>query len=396
MKSILKVLAKLTGWITTLLLGSIFIFVISKNVKVDKVEKMLALEGIEAESTPDYQTLYKKKYIALGEHLPLFYFEIIPSHHCPNKRQFADYAIVHSIRLAEKAGFDCHRLSGATSPIITEKLNRVAFPLPVIYWYGSHNQYHQYLSSILAGNWGESVRDGKPVWAKITRSLAWTISIVLLNFIIALVISVFLAVFLWKRNNTRWDRAIQTLLHGLYSIPGFWLATLVLIFFTGPQYGMPIFYTPLYAPGQEQSWTEVLWSSFGKIAPVVFCLTLQDVAFLTRLIKSKIAVSFQEPFMDVIRTRGISENALIFRHSLPNALLPLITLFFNSLPASIAGSLVFEVVFNIPGMGRLLNDSIQAADWPVVYGITLMSLVTTVAFYALGDSLYKWADPRIR
>ena len=75
---------------STLFLGSVFIFVISKNVKVDKVEKMLAIEGIEAESTLDYKKLYQKKYITLNEHLPLFYFEIIPSHHCPNKRQFSE------------------------------------------------------------------------------------------------------------------------------------------------------------------------------------------------------------------------------------------------------------------------------------------------------------------
>lgn len=387
-----KAFVKWLGWMTTILMGSVFIFVISKNVKVDKVEKMLALEGIEAESTLDYKKLYEKKYLALGEHLPLFYFEVIPSHHCPNKRQFSDYAILNSIRVAEKANYDCSQLSGTTSLVAEDQLQKVSFPLPVIYWYGSHNQYHYYLSSVLSGRWGESVRDGKPVWNKITRSLGWTLSIVALNFIIALVISVLLAVFLWKRNNTRLDHTIQTLLHALYSIPGFWLATLVLIFFTGPQYGMPLFYTPLYTPGQDHGWV----TSLSKIAPVVFCLTLQDVALLTRLIKSKIAASFQEPFMDVIKTRGISENALILKHSLPNALLPLITLFFNSLPASIAGSLVFEVVFNIPGMGRLLNESIQYADWPVVYGITLMSLITTVALYAMGDGLYRWADPRIK
>ena len=396
MKWATKTLVKMAGWMSTIFLGSIFIFVISKNVKVDKVEKMLAIEGIEAESTLDYKELYRKKYIALKEHLPLFYFEIIPSHHCPNKRQFSDYAIFSSIRLAEKEGYDCHHLSGTKVMADVQNLQKVSFPWPVLYWYGSRNQYHTYLLSVLSGDWGISVRDGKAVGSKIQRALGWTLSIVLLNFVLALVFSILLAVFLWKRNNSRVDHFIQALLHALYSIPGFWLATLVLIFFTGPQYGMPIFYTPLYTPGQDQSLGSEIWLALGKIAPVVFCLTLQDIAMLTRLIRSKIAASFQEPFMDVIKTRGISDNALILRHSLPNALLPLITLFFNSLPASIAGSLVFEVVFNIPGMGRLLNDSIQSADWPVVYGITLLSMITTVAFYAMGDSLYRRADPRIR
>ncbi len=396
MKWATKTLVKMAGWMSTIFLGSIFIFVISKNVKVDKVEKMLAIEGIEAESTLDYKELYRKKYIALKEHLPLFYFEIIPSHHCPNKRQFSDYAIFSSIRWAEKEGYDCSHLSGIKVMADVQNLQKASFPWPVMYWHGCQNQYHSYLMSVITGDWGFSVRDGKAVWSKIQRALGWTLSIVLLNFVLALVFSILLAVFLWKRNNSRVDHFIQALLHALYSIPGFWLATLVLIFFTGPQYGMPIFYTPLYTPGQDQSLSSEIWLALGKIAPVVFCLTLQDIAMLTRLIRSKIAASFQEPFMDVIKTRGISDNALILRHSLPNALLPLITLFFNSLPASIAGSLVFEVVFNIPGMGRLLNDSIQSADWPVVYGITLLSMITTVAFYAMGDSLYRWADPRIR
>ena len=388
-KSLIRGLASL---LFTLWLGSIVIFIISKNVKVDKVEKQLALEGINPESTQDYQKLYQKKYYQLQENLPLFYFEILPSNHCPNKRQFANYSIRKSIEDAEQAGYDCSALSGTSQLADVILLEKVNFSYPLFKWLGFNNQYHVYLSSLLSGNWGVSARDGVSVRTKIAGALKWTLSIIGINLILALVISILLAIGLWKNKIAWLDKIILSVLHALYSVPGFWLATLVLIFFTGPQYGMPIFYTPLYMGSSGESWSLFL----GKIAPVVFCLTLQDVALLTRLIRSKLDLVFKETFMAVLISRGSSENTLIIKHALPNALLPLVTLLFNSLPASIAGSLVFEVVFNIPGMGRLLSDSIHAADWSVVYGICLMTLCITVMVYAIGDVVYRRVDPRIR
>lgn len=387
-----SLLGGLTSLLFTLWLGSIVIFIISKNVQVDKVEQQLTLEGINAESTQDYQKFYQKKYQQLQENLPLFYFEILPSGHCPNKRQFADFSIRKSIEEAEKAGFDCSALSGISRLEDVKLLHKINYSYPVVRWMGFNNQYHIYLSSLLSGNWGVSSRDGTPVWTKIAGALKWTLSVIAINLILALVFSIVLAVWLWKNKIAWLDKIVQSSLHALYSVPGFWLATLVLIFFTGPQYGMPIFYTPLYISSAGESWSLFL----GKIAPVVFCLTLQDIALLTRLIRSKLDLVFKETFMGVLISRGSSENTLIIKHALPNALLPLVTLLFNSLPASIAGSLVFEVVFNIPGMGRLLSDSIRAADWSVVYGICLMTLCITVLVYAVGDIVYKRVDPRIR
>ena len=394
--SSVKWLKSFTGLLITLWLGSIVIFFISKNVKVDKVEKQLALEGINPETAPNYNQLYEKKYYQLKENLPLFYFEILPSTHCHNKRQFAHFRDRQWIEDAQKRGLDCSGIRVSTKPIDTLALAKKSFSYPVLHWNGFHNQYHRYLTSIIKGDWGSSAKDGLPAVTKIANALKWTLSIVFFNLVLALAISVILAVIMWKKKGSILDRIFQTLLHALYSVPGFWLATLVLIFFTGPQYGMPIFYTPLYIEDGTESGLTLTFLFLGKIAPVIFCLTLQDVALLTRLIRSKLEMVFQEPFMDALVTRGTSENRLIFAHALPNAMLPLITLLFNSLPASIAGSLVFEVVFNIPGMGRLLNDSIHSGDWAVVYGICLLTLCITILLYALGDLIYRWADPRIK
>lgn len=394
--SSVKWLKSFAGLLFTLWLGSIVIFFISKSVKVDKVEKQLALEGINPETAPNYNQLYEKKYYLLKENLPLFYFEILPSTHCHNKRQFAHYRDRQWIEEAEKKGLDCSSLVASAKPIDTLTLTKKSISYPVIYWNGFHNQYHLYLTSIIKGDWGSSAKDGLPIVSKIASALKWTLSIVLFNLILALTISIILSVMMWKKKGSMLDRIFQTLLHALYSVPGFWLATLVLIFFTGPQYGMPLFYTPLYIEDGSENWLTLTSLFLCKIAPVIFCLTLQDMALLTRLIRSKLELVFQEPFMDALVTKGTSENRLIYAHALPNAMLPLITLLFNSLPASIAGSLIYEVVFNIPGMGRLLNDSIHSGDWAVVYGISLLTLCITILFYALGDLIYRWADPRIK
>lgn len=391
-----KSLFWLPGLLATLWFGSILVFFISKNIKVDKVEKQLAIEGVYADSEKNYNQLYEQKYIRLGENLPLFYFEILPSSHCPNKRQFANGAILQSVKDAERRGFDCSQLSGIKSPVVPESLKKASFYFPVIYWYGGNNQYHHYLKSLLSGNWGTSVKDGKQVWEKIAAALNWTLAIVLLNFILAIIISLLLAIWMWRNKNKRREKAVQGILNGLFSMPGFFLATIVLIFFTGSQYGMPLFYTPLYIPDTDGSFFTKVGTFLARISPVIFCLTLQDTAYLTRLIRSKIEAVYGEQFMDALKSRGADDRTLIWQHALPNAMLPLITLVINSLPSAIAGSLIYEVVFNIPGMGRLLHDSIQAADWPVVYGITFMSVFLTVLIFTLGDLLYKWADPRIK
>jgi len=101
-------------------------------------------------------------------------------------------------------------------------------------------------------------------------------------------------------------------------------------------------------------------------------------------------------YIRTARAKGLTDRVVIWKHAFRNALFPLITLFASLFPALLAGSVVIEYIFNIPGMGKLTVDSIRNQDWPVVYVLLLLSAVVTMAGILLADLMYAVADPRVR
>ena len=101
-------------------------------------------------------------------------------------------------------------------------------------------------------------------------------------------------------------------------------------------------------------------------------------------------------YVRTARAKGLPENRVIWKHAFPNALFPIITLVANILPALIAGSVAIEVVFSLPGMGKLMIDSISSSDWSIVYAIMMFGAILTMFGVLMADILYAWLDPRIR
>jgi len=108
------------------------------------------------------------------------------------------------------------------------------------------------------------------------------------------------------------------------------------------------------------------------------------------------AEALDQDFVRSARAKGLSERTVLWKHAFRNALFPLITLLGALLPGMIAGSVVVESIFNLPGMGKLTVESIFSQDWPVVYAVLLLSAFLTIAGLFLADLLYAWADPRVR
>ena len=393
MKVFNYILSKITGIIVLFLAGTLVVFILSKHVADDNIDIKLGRMGVLAENNERYFIEYEKLYIKEGENLPLFYFSFLPSTYHPNIRSITNKIKRTEIIVAQRNGYNCSKISNDTD---VKDLNKASYYFPVFIYHGTNNQYHKYMHALLSGTWGVSNQDGKQIWTKISTSLNWTLAIVFLNLLFSITISFLLAFFMIKKDGSKLDTITQSVLLVIYSIPGFWLATLVLIFFTGYDYGMPIFKTPLYLPLIDQNFVTILTQAFSKIAPVVFCLTLADVAYLTRILKSNLKKELSEPYVLSLKSRGLSANKILIRHALPNSMLPIITLIANGIPTALAGSLIFEVVFNISGMGRLLYDSIKLTDWNVVYTIVVVLLVITAISFSIGDVLYRIADPRIK
>ncbi len=277
----------------------------------------------------------------------------------------------------------------------SQPLNRI----PRLKWFGKDNQYHQWLTQLFSANFGFSLRDGRPVDAKIMEAIRWTFSINGIAIFFSMSISILLGVYLGAYASSQVDRTISTLTYIVYAIPLFWLATLLVMFFTTPEYGK---WTDLF-PGigivrtfEGGDFKNRFFDSLGRLILPILCFVLTLATYLTRQMRSSIKEELAKPYSLLLRAKGLSKNQRIWKYNFPNALFPMITLLSVIIPYSISGSLIIEYIFNIPGMGRLLLDSILFQDWNVVFTIVLLIAFVTMVSILLVDIIYAWLDPRIR
>ncbi len=268
---------------------------------------------------------------------------------------------------------------------------------PRFQWHGSNNRYHRWMASIFGGTPYLSRTDGQPVWRKIGQAARWTLWMNGFAILFAYGLSIPLGVWMARHAGSGKDQWTTFLLYAMYSIPGFWLGTLLLVFLTTPVYGMDLF--PSIGLGdipQGASWWQTLSIRTSHLFLPIFCLTYGSLAYLTRQVRNAMVHELKQDYVRAAWAKGLNQKQVIWRHAFRNALFPLITLFGAVLPAAIAGSVAIEVIFNIPGMGRLTYTSILAQDWPVVYGVLFLAAILTLAGSLIADLLYSRADPRVR
>ena len=269
--------------------------------------------------------------------------------------------------------------------------------LPGFSWYGLDNQYHHWISGCLKGDFGVSYRDGRAVGEKVRSGLRWTLWLNLLSIFLAYMLSIPLGVYMAVYRNRIFDRLSRFFLFLLYALPAFWIGTLLLLAFANPKNGLD--WVSFSQAGEYRSgagWAEKTAADFRHLLLPVFCLTYGSLAFIALQMRNATAEALDQDFIRAARAKGLSEHVIIWKHAFRNALFPLITLLGSLLPSMIAGSVVIESIFNLPGMGRLTIESIFSQDWPVVYAVLLLSAVLTIIGLFLADLLYAWADPRVR
>jgi peptide/nickel transport system permease protein len=270
---------------------------------------------------------------------------------------------------------------------------------PKLEWHGTKNQFHNWFGNLLQGNIGISLADGRPATQRIKDAFSWTLLMVLIAIIISLFLSIPLAFIASIKKNTWIDYLISNTSYFLYAIPLFWLATLLVTFFTTSEYGSWTNIFPAvssnYLGSSGGFWAQI--GQFGKslILPV-FCLVIHSLAYLIKQIKSSMGHQSNAFFVLTGRAKGLSSWSLHRKHIFPNAIIPIITMIVDAFPAALAGSIIIEVIFNIPGIGRLMYNSIFSADWNIVYGILMLLGLMTVISYLLGDILYSIMNPKIR
>jgi peptide/nickel transport system permease protein len=195
------------------------------------------------------------------------------------------------------------------------------------------------------------------------------------------------------------DKISSFILYLIYSIPVFWLTTILVVFFTTPEYGSwtNVFPTAgIWDATSLDSFGTIIRKNGGQFIIPILVLSTTLMAYLARIVRNSIIEEKSKTYVTHARTKGLSEKSILWRHIFRNASFPLITLFASAFPAALAGSLVIEIICNIPGTGRLLYDSIIDQDWPVVLGVVMISSLLTILGLLVSDILYRWADPRVK
>ncbi len=257
-------------------------------------------------------------------------------------------------------------------------------------------QYLKWLKSLLMLDFGRSFSsDNRPVIDKIMERIPITLLINVLAMIFILAVALPLGVMSAVHQDSVFDKGTTVFVFIGFAIPTFWLALLLMILFGVKLGWLPISgfrslrYTDLTFLG------EVLDVGRHLILPV-FVSAFGGLAGFSRYMRSNMLEVIRQDYITTARAKGLDERTVIFKHALRNALLPVITLLGLSVPGLIGGSVIFETVFAIPGMGQLFYQAVMSRDYPTVMGILVIGAVLTLLGNLLADLSYSAADPRIR
>ena len=248
-----------------------------------------------------------------------------------------------------------------------------------------HVQYGLWLQRLSHLDFGRSFApDGRPVIDKIKERIPVTLSLnviaLLLEFGLALPIGILAA----TRRDTLLDKGMTLFVFVGFAVPTFWLALLLMYLFGVKLGWLPI--SGLHSLGSENftSW-RWFWDMAKHLVLPIGVATFGSLAGLSRYLRATMLEVMGQDYITTARAKGLSERAVIYRHALRNALLPVITLLGFSLPGLIGGSVIFETIFAIPGMGQLFYQGVMARDYPLVMGILVIGAFLTLLGNLLAD-----------
>ena len=278
---------------------------------------------------------------------------------------------------AEKAKADLRRQLGLDRPL--------------------HVQYVHWLGRILQGDLGRSFKDQRAVWDKIRERMPLTITLNSLALLITYTVAIPLGILSAVKTGSLADRASTLTVFMLYSLPSFWIGTLIIIFFCGGDFLAWFPPAGLHAVEYEPSWplfrraTDYLY----HLAMPLVVTTYGSFAFLSRVLRSSMLEVKTQDYVRTARAKGVPERVVILKHILRNSIIPIVTNLGLLLPALIGGSVIIETIFSLPGLGYLGYQAVLARDYPVVLALFSVSSALTLIGILISDLLLVLVDPRI-
>lgn len=255
-------------------------------------------------------------------------------------------------------------------------------------------QYVIYVGKILQGDLGQSYRYREPVLALIQDRIPATLTLMVPALILFVSFGILFGAIAARAPNSPGDFALSGLALFGWSVPVFWLGQLLVIVFAlklgwFPTQGM------INIRNASSGWGRILDIAWHLVLPAA-ALGMRFLALTTRMTRTSMLQVMRLDYMTTARAKGLPDHVVLSRHALPNALLPVITIVGMNIGTMLTGSVLVEVVFAWPGMGRLLYDGVLARDYPLIIGIILVTSIAVVLINLITDVLYAIVDPRIR
>ncbi|MFL9959426.1 ABC transporter permease [Paraburkholderia nemoris] len=249
-------------------------------------------------------------------------------------------------------------------------------------------QFMLWVTHLMHGDLGMSIARHRPVAELIRSTFPVTAEIVLSATLLASLIAIPAGLFAAWSQNRRADPAIVFTSILLVSLPSFWIGILLMWLF-----GVKLQWLPTFG---YESFHDVGWGTVRYLVLPVVAVALGEIAVLTRMMRASSLEVLRLEYISHARAKGLSEPRVLLRHALPNAFGPALTVVGLILGHLLAGGAVIETVFTLPGMGRLLVESIYARDYPVVQGCLLVIALLYVLVNLVVDLLYPIFDPRVK
>ena len=243
-------------------------------------------------------------------------------------------------------------------------------------------------NGIFQGSLGVSLRDGVPVTGQILSRIEVTLELGLMAIIIAVVIALPVGIYSAIRQDTVADYLGRTTAIIGLSVPNFWLATMVMIF--------PAIWWGWSPPVELINFREDPLGNLGQFMIPALILGTAEAAMTMRMTRTMMLEVLRQDYIRTARSKGLKEELVVMRHAVKNALLPVVTIVGASLPILIGGAVIMEQIFALPGMGRLMLDSLQRRDYTMVSGVNLVIATVVVGANLLVDISYAYLDPRVR
>jgi peptide/nickel transport system permease protein len=277
-------------------------------------------------------------------------------------------------------------LDPSITPEIREQI-RVSLgldqPLPI--------RYIRWLTAFLRGDMGYSFTTHSPVRDLIGQRLGTTLLVVGSGYVVSVAVALPVGVLSALRPRSLFDKVVSLLTLSGYSIPPFLTGVMFILVFSVWLRWFPFIYRSM----PITTWSDLVAQVRQLVLPVLVVAIFQ-AALLLRFVRSAALEQAAQDYVTAARARGLRETAVVLRHVVRNALIPVVTLVALSIPNVFTGALVTEQIFRVPGIGSLLIRSIESSDTPVVMAIVFLYAILVLVFNLVADVLYGLLDPRVR